>query len=65
VDKLELHLNSLIVFLQELSAPSVSGPGRAVALAPFIGEWTALWLGSGTGFVAAGLPAHAVLTLVA
>jgi hypothetical protein len=38
VDALELHLNSLIVFLQEAASPSVSGPGRALTLAPFIGE---------------------------
>jgi hypothetical protein len=38
VDALELHLSKLIIFLQEVAAPSVSGPGRAAALAPFIGE---------------------------
>lgn len=38
IDALELHLNSLILFLQELAAPSVAGPGRGLALAPFIGE---------------------------
>uniref|UniRef100_A0A383WQD6 Uncharacterized protein n=1 Tax=Tetradesmus obliquus TaxID=3088 RepID=A0A383WQD6_TETOB len=37
IDALELHLNSLILFLQELAAPSVAGPGRGLALAPFIG----------------------------
>ncbi|KAF8061303.1 yqkD [Scenedesmus sp. PABB004] len=42
VDKLEVHLNALISFLEGAADASVSKPGRAAHLAPFLGTLKAV-----------------------